>query len=63
MSLKSSLRAQLLALQTGSLVLILAIALACFAFLSAGMQAYRGLLDGPIQASQLADEINLEFKV
>ncbi|PTU76214.1 methyl-accepting chemotaxis protein [Pseudomonas mangrovi] len=63
MSLKSSLRAQLLALQTGSLVLILAIALACFAFLSAGMQAYRGLLDGPIQASQLADEINLEFKI
>ncbi len=62
MPLQSSLRAQILALLGGSLLLILLIALACFHFLSGGIQAYRGLLDGPLQHSQLVDAANLEFK-
>jgi len=63
MFLQSSLRAQILALLGGSLLLILLIALACFSFLSGGIQAYRGLLDGPLEASRLVNEANLEFKV
>ncbi|AYC34160.1 methyl-accepting chemotaxis protein [Pseudomonas cavernae] len=62
MSLKNSLRAQILALLGGSLLLILLTALACFSFLSGGIQSYRGLLEGPIQASGLVDAANLEFK-
>jgi len=46
MFLQKSLRAQILALLGGSLALILVTALACFSFLSSGMQAYRGLLAG-----------------
>ncbi|MET1080035.1 MAG: methyl-accepting chemotaxis protein [Pseudomonas sp.] len=63
MFLNNSLRAQLLALLGGSLALILIIALACFHFLSGGIQAYRGLLEGPLEASRLVDQANLEFKV
>jgi methyl-accepting chemotaxis protein len=44
-------------------VLVLLIALACFHFLSNNVQAYRGLLDGPLHASQLVDEANLQFKI
>ncbi|MBC9252068.1 chemotaxis protein [Pseudomonas alcaligenes] len=62
MFLQKSLRAQILALLGGSLALILITALACFSFLSGGMQAYRGLLAGPVEASQLVDQANLEFK-
>ncbi|MEK1906718.1 MAG: methyl-accepting chemotaxis protein [Pseudomonas sp.] len=62
MFLQKSLRAQILALLGGSLLLILITALACFSFLSSGMQAYRGLLEGPLEASQLVDQANLEFK-
>jgi methyl-accepting chemotaxis protein len=61
--LQKSLRAQILALLGGSLALILVTALACFSFLSSGMQAYRGLLDGPVEASRLVDQANLEFKI
>ena len=60
---QNSLRAQILTLLGGSLALILLIALACFSVLSKDVRAYRGLLDGPIAASQLIDEANLEFKV
>ena len=62
MFLQKSLRAQILALLGGSLALILVTALACFSFLSSGMQAYRGLLEGPLEASTLIDATNLNFK-
>ena len=62
MFLQKSLRAQILALLGGSLALILVTALACFSFLSSGMQAYRGLLEGPLEASALIDSTNLNFK-
>jgi len=58
-----SLRLQILALLSGSLVLVLLIALACFHFLSSNVHAYRGLLDGPLHASQLVDQANLQFKI
>ncbi|MDG9930670.1 MULTISPECIES: methyl-accepting chemotaxis protein [unclassified Pseudomonas] len=63
MFLQKSLRAQILALLGGSLALILVTALACFSFLSSGMQSYRGLLDGPLQAARLIDATNVEFKI
>ena len=63
MFLQKSLRAQILALLGGSLALILVTALACFSFLSSGMQSYRGLLDGPLQAARLIDAANVEFKI
>ncbi len=62
MFLQNSLRAQILALLGGSLLLTVIIALACFSFLSGGIQNYRGLLNGPLQESQLVDQANLEFK-
>ena len=62
MFLQKSSRAQILALLGGSLALILVTALACFSFLSNGMQAYRGLLEGPLEASSLIDSTNLNFK-
>ena len=58
-----SLRLQILGLLSGSLILVLLIALACFHFLSNNVQAYRGLLEGPLHASQLVDEANLQFKI
>ena len=61
--LRTSLRAQILSLLGGSLLAMLLIALACFNFLSNGVQSYRGLIDGPLQTSQLIDEANLQFKV
>lgn len=51
--MSKSLKLQILALLSGSLVLL--IALACFQFLSSNVHAYRGLLDGPLQASQWVD--------
>ncbi len=61
--LRTSLRAQILALLGGSLLAMLLIALACFNFLSSGVQSYRSLIDGPLLTSQLIDEANLQFKV
>ncbi|MDG6403671.1 methyl-accepting chemotaxis protein, partial [Pseudomonas quasicaspiana] len=58
-----SLRLQILGMLGGSLVLVLLIALACFQFLSNNVQSYRGLLEGPVRASQLVDKANLEFKI
>ncbi|EJM90228.1 methyl-accepting chemotaxis protein [Pseudomonas sp. GM67] len=63
MSLQKSLRAQILALLSGSLFAMLLIALACFHFLSNGVQSYANLIDGPLHTSQLIDEANLQFKV
>ena len=63
MFLKRSLRAQLLALLGGSLLLILLIALSCFNSLSNSLQSYQALLHGPIDASLLIDESNVEFKI
>ena len=61
--MSKSLKLQILALLGGSLALVLLIALACFSFLSNNIQAYRSLLDGPVQSSQMIDEANLLFKV
>ena len=61
--LQKSLRAQVLALLSGSLLAMLLIALACFHFLSNGVQSYSQLLAGPLHTSQLIDEANLQFKV
>ncbi|WP_285428682.1 methyl-accepting chemotaxis protein [Pseudomonas sp. lyk4-R2A-8] len=61
--LRASLRAQILSLLGGSLLAMLLIALACFNFLSNGVQSYRSLIDGPLHTSQLIDEANLQFKV
>ncbi len=62
MFLQKSLRAQILALLSGSLIAMLLIALACFQLLSGGVQSYRELIDGPLRSSQLIDEANLQFK-
>lgn len=62
MFLQRSLRAQILALLGGSLLAMLLIALACFYFLSNGVQNYRNLIEGPLHTSQLIDEANLQFK-
>ncbi|MBV4485523.1 methyl-accepting chemotaxis protein [Pseudomonas sp. SWRI153] len=61
--LQKSLRAQILALLSGSLLATLLIALACFHFLSNGVQSYSQLIAGPLHTSQLIDEANLQFKV
>ncbi|TVT84064.1 methyl-accepting chemotaxis protein [Pseudomonas sp. H3(2019)] len=62
MFLQKSLRAQILALLSGSLIAMLLIALACFHLLSSGVQNYRSLIEGPLRTSQLIDEANLQFK-
>ncbi|POA34341.1 MULTISPECIES: methyl-accepting chemotaxis protein [unclassified Pseudomonas] len=62
MFLQKSLRAQILALLSGSLIAMLLIALACFHLLSSGVQNYRNLIEGPLRTSQLIDEANLQFK-
>ncbi|ROM92619.1 methyl-accepting chemotaxis protein [Pseudomonas brassicacearum] len=62
MFLQKSLRAQILALLSGSLIAMLLIALACFHLLSSGVQDYRNLIEGPLRTSQLIDEANLQFK-
>lgn len=63
MLLKKSLRAQLLTLIGGSLLVILLIAFASFSFLSDDISKYQQLLKGPIETSRLIDEANVEFKV
>jgi len=63
MSVQKSLRAQILALLSGSLLAMLLIALACFHFLSNGVQSYANLIEGPLHTSQLIDEANLQFKI
>ena len=60
---KKSLRAQILALIGGSLLLLLVIALLCIQQLSHHVEHFGDLLDGPLSESQLVDEANLEFKI
>jgi methyl-accepting chemotaxis protein len=57
-----SLRAQVLALLGGSLLLLLAISIASFKMLSGSVQNYQGLLGNEIRNVLLIDEANLEFK-
>ena len=61
--LRRSLRLQILALLAGSLAAIVLIALVCFQFLSSSVRGYAELVDGPLRASQMIDEANLQFKV
>jgi len=60
---QKSLRAQILALIGGSLLLTLLIALACIRMLSGNIDHFQALLDGPLEELQLIDEANLECKV
>lgn len=61
--LRTSLRVQILSLLGGSLIAMLLIALVCFQFLSSSVRSYAELVDGPLRASQLIDEANLQFKI
>lgn len=61
--LRTSLRVQILSLLGGSLSAMLLIALVCFQFLSSSVRSYAELVDGPLRASQLIDEANLQFKI
>ena len=61
--LRTSLRVQILSLLGASLTAMLLIALVCFQFLSSSVRGYAQLVDGPLQASQLIDEANLQFKI
>ncbi|MDX5299231.1 MAG: hypothetical protein LPK85_09800 [Gammaproteobacteria bacterium] len=63
MLLQRSLRAQLLSLMAGGLILVLLIALACFRALSGGVGDYRALVEGTLRISSLVDAANVEFKV
>jgi methyl-accepting chemotaxis protein len=54
---------QILALLAGSLLAMLLIALVCFRLLSASVDSYGQLVDGPLRASQQIDEANLQFKI
>gem|GEM_PF-2624235 len=58
-----SLRFQTLTLLSACLALILSISLAWLYFLSSNLQDYRDLIEGPLKASHLADEANLQFKL
>ncbi|MGF7243953.1 methyl-accepting chemotaxis protein [Pseudomonas oryzihabitans] len=57
-----SLRAQLLLLIGGGLVLLLVLALAGFGLLSRQLDGYQGLLEGPLEEARLVDATNLAFK-
>lgn len=59
---KHSIRAQTLALIAGSLLLLTVIALVSNAILASGVGAYRGLVGGPVQAAQLIERANSQFK-
>ena len=61
--LRKSLRVQILTLLGGSLAAMLLIALVCFQFLSSSVRSYAELVEGPLRASQLIDEANLQFKI
>ena len=59
---QTSLRAKLLGLIAGSLLVLLCIALLCTQLLSRQVSEFAELLDGPIRESQLIEQVNLEFK-
>lgn len=60
--LKTSLRAQVLALLGGGLLILLLIALGSFKFLSGGLADYSALVAGPLKATELVDRANVQFK-
>ena len=63
MSIQRSLRAQLLSLLGSSILLLIIVSLLCFHYLSRGITSYQTLLNGTLEASQLVDNANLEFKI
>ncbi len=63
MSMHGSLRAQLLVLLGGSLLLVVMISLFCFRLLAQGVEDYRGLVNSTLEESGLVDKANLEFKI
>ena len=58
-----SLKVQILLMLGGSLAAMLLIALVCFQFLSSSVRSYAQSVDGPLQASQMIEEANLQFKI
>ena len=60
--MRQSLRLQVLSLLGAGFLLLLAVALGGVVFLSAGLSRYQALLDGPLAASELISDINLDFK-
>lgn len=62
MSIQGSLRAQLLALLGGSILLLVVISLFCFRLLAQGVEDYQSLVNSTLQESALVDRANLEFK-
>ncbi len=63
MAIQNSLRSQTLVLLSGSLLLMLLIALGCFKFLSGNIHAYQNLLAQEMLAASEVDQANLEFKI
>ncbi|MBH2034095.1 MAG: methyl-accepting chemotaxis protein, partial [Pseudomonadales bacterium] len=63
MAIQNSLRSQTLVLLSGSLLLMLLIALGCFKFLSGNINAYQNLLAQEMLAASEVDQANLEFKI
>ncbi|TBU77015.1 methyl-accepting chemotaxis protein [Phytopseudomonas daroniae] len=63
MSFGRSLRAQLVLLIGGALVLMLLIALAGFALLSRQLDGYQALLGDPLEEARQVDATNLAFKI
>ena len=63
MPFQSSLRLRLLALLTGCLLVVIAVGLACFRYLSHDIKEYQALLSGPMSYAQGIDEANLQFKI
>ncbi|MGG6223974.1 methyl-accepting chemotaxis protein, partial [Aeromonas hydrophila] len=62
MSIQGSLRAQLLALLGGSILLLVIISLLCFRLLEHGVEDYQSLVNSTLQESTLVERANLEFK-
>ena len=62
MTIQGSLRAQLLALLGGSILLLVIISLLCFRLLEHGVEDYQSLVNSTLQESTLVDQANLEFK-
>ena len=63
MLFQSSLRLRLLTLLTGCLLVVIAVGLACFRYLSHDIKEYQALLSGPMSYAQGIDEANLQFKI
>ncbi|AIS17089.1 chemotaxis protein [Pseudomonas rhizosphaerae] len=59
---KTSLRAQVLALLAGGLLILLLIALGSFKFLAESLDDYTHLVAGPLRATELVDRANVQFK-